>query len=351
MNHPEDLTRKPLLRDEITETLRAFIDRQRTDQLVRIEAEREMANRLKVSRLSLRSAIQPLVEEGLLFRKRGSGTYIVPRPSPAMVDLFVAPDVGPSDPFSSEFFAALSRYLAEQSIQLRLLHAAHLPSRQTSNPLIVVGLVDGQLMRQLRATHASVTTTQSSPEAIDGSQICFDDYRIGSDAATVLHEAGHRRIVHLAGSEVFSYARQRKRGFTDRLKALGVSVDVAEGQMSWRGGYEVGAKIAGLLRRRDPPTAVFAANDWMALGLLQRLQEGRVAVPGTVSVLGCGDIYLAEEVNPRLSTFSCDMGLLVRELFSHMRAGDANGNGRPMRILLPAHYVERESLRRFDRHP
>ncbi len=344
----KELTTKPLLRDEIVATLRSFIELKRADHAVRIEAERDLSERLKVSRLSLRSAIQTLVDEGLLLKKRGSGTYIIPQTIPPMVDLIAAPDIKPQDPFYSEFLAELSCFLAEQSINLRVLHLDQLPTRVTPNPLIVVGLVESHLMRALRATHKIVMATQSYPDSLEISQICFDDYRIGSEAASILYDAGHRHIMHLAGPEIYPSALQRRRGFVDRLSSLGVEIVTAEGKMNWGSGYELGDRVIELSRRSRMVTGIFAANDWMALGLMQRLGEGGVRIPSDLSIIGCDDIHLASEVKPHLSTFKWDMNYLIRELFSHLKSMITNGNEQHKKILLPARFVERASFRRLS---
>ncbi|HUZ18216.1 MAG TPA: substrate-binding domain-containing protein [Spirochaetia bacterium] len=341
------LPTRPYLRDEIIAILRELIDRQRCDRLVRIEAERELAARLSVSRLSLRAAVKTLVDEGLLLRKRGSGTYIVPVPASQIVDLIAAPDIKPQDPFYSEFLSELSRYLAEQSLHLRMLHPAQLPAASTSNPLIIVGLIEDRLIRSLRATHGRVIATQSYPDAVEISQICFDDYQIGVEAASILFDRGHRRIAHLAGPAIYPSALKRCQGFTDRLKALGVEPDVIEGKMNWESGYELGEDAITLSTGRKPVTAIFAANDWMALGLMQRLREEGVSVPERVSVLGCDDIHLAWQVKPHLSTFKWDVNYLIREMFTFMESMNANGPTLHKKILLPARFVERDSLKRI----
>ncbi len=344
----DELTTKPLLRDKITETLRSFISLQRGDRPIRIEAERDLAERLNVSRLSLRAAIQTLVDEGLLLRKRGSGTYIVPAPTPLLVDLIAAPDIKPQDPFYSEFLSELSRYLAEQSIHLRMLHPEQLSTDVTPNPLIVVGLIGTDLLKRLRDTHSRIIATQSYPESMEIAQICFDDYRIGSEAASILHEMGHRRIVHLAGPSIYPSARQRRQGFVDRMGEFGEVVQVLEGKMNWESGHEVGDRVLQEIRGSEPVTAVFAANDWMALGVMQRLRESGVHIPDDVSVVGCDDIHLAREVKPYLSTFNWDMTYLIRELFSMLNAMDGDHHRYHKKVLLPARFVARSSHRRLD---
>jgi DNA-binding LacI/PurR family transcriptional regulator len=86
--------------------------------------------------------------------------------------------------------------------------------------------------------------------------------------------------------------------------------------MNWSGGYLAGDVIMDFFQEDSPPTAVFAANDWMAIGLIQKLKERGISIPKNLSVIGCDDIPLASEFSPTLTTFILDMKLLILELLS-----------------------------------
>ena len=100
-----------------------------------------------------------------------------------------------------------------------------------------------------------------------------------------------------------------------------------------------------LVTAGNPPTAVFASNDWMALGLMHRLAEERIRVPDNLSIIGCDDIHMAGEVSPGLATFKWDMDFIVRELINVIDAETLSKSTSHKRILLPARFVARQSLR------
>ena len=111
----------------------------------------------------------------------------------------------------------------------------------------------------------------------------------------------------------------------------------------------MGEEVLSLLGRPEPPTAVFAANDWMALGLMHRLRDNDVRIPDDLSLIGCDDIHLAVEVEPALATFRWDMDYLIAELFTLLDAQMNGGSAQTAkRVLLPAEFVERESLKRRE---
>jgi DNA-binding LacI/PurR family transcriptional regulator len=337
---------KPLLRDKITEALRSMAHERQSDRPVRIEPERALAERLEVSRLSLRAAIKNLVDEGLLIQRQGSGTYIVPRTRWEVVHLLVASDLKLKDPFYHEFIAALTRRLGHETMHLRTIYGDGDPAGCSDAPLIILGLEDSSVIARMKGRYRHIVAVQSYPDNLDITQVHFDDFRIGHDAARILVEYGHHSLVHLAGPDAYPSPAERQRGFLQSAENAGARVHVIPGKMNWQGGDQLGRKVLKLLQKADPPTAVFAANDWMALGLMHQLRDNGVRIPDDLSLIGCDDIHLAVEIDPALATFRWDMDYLITELFTildaQMTADDASA---AKRVLLPAEFVPRASLK------
>jgi DNA-binding LacI/PurR family transcriptional regulator len=130
------------------------------------------------------------------------------------------------------------------------------------------------------------------------------DQAAGARLATQhLLDLGHSEIVHLAGPLQWTEARSRLQGWQAAMHDAGLRPSPhLEGDWTAASGYRIGA----LLARRDDVTAVFAANDQMALGLLRALWEAGRSVPGDVSVVGFDDIPEAEFLIPPLTTVRQD---------------------------------------------
>lgn len=127
-------------------------------------------------------------------------------------------------------------------------------------------------------------------------------------AVAALADAGHTRIAHLAGPADWLEAESRFQGFTAELAARGLEPGpVIAGDWSAGSGYAATAAI-----RAAGVTAVFAANDQMALGLLGGLQEAGLSVPADLSVVGFDDIPDAAFYWPRLTTVRQDFDELAR---------------------------------------
>jgi len=114
-----------------------------------------------------------------------------------------------------------------------------------------------------------------------------------------LLDLGHRTVHHLAGPRRWYAARDRRAGWRTALEARGLQPPpVVEGDWSAASGYQAG----GTLAADSGVTAVFAANDDMAIGLIRALLEADRRVPEDVSVVGFDDIPIAAYVTPPLTT-------------------------------------------------
>jgi DNA-binding LacI/PurR family transcriptional regulator len=155
-----------------------------------------------------------------------------------------------------------------------------------------------------------------------------DQYR-GARAATAhLIQLGHRRIAHLAGPADSVDARERERGWRDELAAAGLVAQViGNGDWTPTSGYTLGGRLD------DETTAVFTANDQMALGLIHSLAEQGRHVPIDVSVIGFDDIPEAEHLSPPLSTVRQDFELLGRVMLATLLD---QINGEPIVAVTPS---------------
>ncbi|KOU73242.1 transcriptional regulator [Streptomyces sp. MMG1533] len=114
-----------------------------------------------------------------------------------------------------------------------------------------------------------------------------------------LLDLGHTTVHHLAGPQRWFAARDRLEGWRSALTARGRDVPpVVEGDWSAASGYRAGRALA----EDDDVTAVFAANDDMAIGLIRALTEAGRRVPEDVSVVGFDDVPVAAYVTPPLTT-------------------------------------------------
>jgi DNA-binding LacI/PurR family transcriptional regulator len=126
------------------------------------------------------------------------------------------------------------------------------------------------------------------------------DQRLGAELAVRhLVEQGHTRIGHLSGPRDWIDADERTEGWRDALKSAGLSAELLlPGDWGSESGYRAGLQLA----ERRTATAIFVANDQMALGLLRALAESGIHVPDDLSVVGFDDQPESAYFLPPLTT-------------------------------------------------
>jgi LacI family transcriptional regulator len=154
------------------------------------------------------------------------------------------------------------------------------------------------------AVRAGIATVSIGPQlsgrGID--VVSADDERAAGDAVEYLLERGHRRIATIAGPTATTLGAARLAGYRQRLAGAGVEPDpalVRAADWTRDGGH---AAAAQLLALAAPPTAVFCANDMMAIGALDAARAAGIDVPGQLAVVGLDDIEAAALVTPALTT-------------------------------------------------
>jgi DNA-binding LacI/PurR family transcriptional regulator len=170
--------------------------------------------------------------------------------------------------------------------------------------------------------------------------VAVDQVAGASEATRHLLELGHQTVWHVAGPEDWLEAQQRIAGWRQVLLASAARVpEIQVGDWSAGSGYEIGRRLA-----IDPQvTAVFVANDQMALGLLRAMHEAGRAVPGDVSVVGFDDVPEAAYFTPPLTTVRQDFMEVGRQSFHLLLQEIADGTRSSRRLTVPADLIVRES--------
>jgi DNA-binding LacI/PurR family transcriptional regulator len=166
------------------------------------------------------------------------------------------------------------------------------------------------------------------------------DQLAGAAAATRhLLSLGHKTVWHLAGPSDWNEAEERVRGWTSVLEAAGAPIPkILRGDWTPRSGYELGQRLLEI----PELTAVFVANDQMALGLLRRLHEAGREVPRDLSVVGFDDIPEAAYFTPPLTTVRQDFAELGRRCLQVLLCR-IEGEEAPPRVVVAPDLVVRDS--------
>lgn len=330
---------------EIARILRREIKELQSDRLVKLESERKLEQRLRVGRQRIREIITQLVSEGLLIKYEGKGTYIAPIIKNKYVNIICSPSIKINDPFYNRLLMELTNYSAKNSVNMIPLTIDTLENGNMISPVLMIGKFEEEYLQRIKEKFPRIISFEDYPDQDDFTQIYFDHFKIGMNAAKVLTGYGHRRLIHITGPDTYASALYRKNGFIRGARKHATEHVILESKMNFRGGYALAGQVANLVERRSF-TAVFAANDWMAIGLIQALRTEGIEVPDQVSVLSVDNIPLAGQFAPALTTYSLDANMMIAECFSLMEEAQVNLEEQKFhkRIILQPVLVTRDTL-------
>jgi LacI family transcriptional regulator len=185
--------------------------------------------------------------------------------------------------------------------------------------------LDQETLRSSLAACPAVVLLNCAARATGFDVIKIDN--VGGAAAMTNHllSLGHRRIAFVAGAARNVDADERRRGYRRALKAARVEYDASlevTGDFTEAGGFRAAQQ---LLTQRRRPTAIFAANDSMAIGALSALREARVAVPMEIAVTGFDDIPIAQYTSPPLTSVRVPIIELGERATTRLVSGLASG--------------------------
>lgn len=183
-----------------------------------------------------------------------------------------------------------------------------------------------------------VLTLQGLPDEVDG--FGFDQRGAARLATAHLLQLGHRAVAHLPGPDGWAEAEERARGYVEELGAHGLEpVFAPAGNWTPESGYASGRSLLA----DGHVTAVFAANDEMAIGLLAAAAEVGLGVPSDLSVVGFDDIPAARYLAPPLTTVQQDFADLGQRVIAALLDEIEHGAPQERRAPLGSRLVVRGS--------
>ena len=332
---------------EIAESLRKEFKQLQSDRLIKIESERKLSEKLSVGRQRIREVINELVSEGLLIKYEGKGTYISPVVRSVFINLICSPEIKPNDPFYNRLLIELTTYAAKHCVNLISLTLDTLENGIPEFPILLIGKFEEEGLEKIQSVFKRVISFENYPEHDDFTQIYFDHFRIGMNAAKLIASYGHKKVIHIAGPGKYASAYYRKNGFIRGARKYGLEPIILESKMNFRGGYDLAEQVQQLVTDKKC-TALFAANDWIAIGLIQSLKLRGIEVPDQLSVLGVDNIYPAGQMVPELTTYSLDANIMIAECFALMDMATDKGESLHKKVILQPTLITRDTLKRIN---
>ncbi len=221
-------------------------------------------------------------------------------------------------------------------------HLARMASRRVDG-FIVMGMAadTSDVVALMQQDHPVVVCMWNHDPRLQLLPVVDIDFRLAGELATRhLLEWGHRRIAIIVEEPV---QHSRLQGYQMALLEAGIVPDpvyIRPGDSSFASGYQAALDLLALPHR---PTAIFACNDWMALGAMEAVERHGLAIPGDMAIVGVDDIAQAAYAHPPLTTVSTPRREVARAATELLLRLIDHSEQEPYMTLVRPHLVVRHS--------
>lgn len=264
----------------------------------------------------------------------------------------------PSAGFLNDILVGALEQCSRMGGQLVLEHCASTASQKPALKRLMAKGIDAlilppplcdsaHIVRQIQGEGIPVLALATAHPLPDISAVGIDDFAGAIAMARYLLKQGHRRIAFIKGPPDHAPAGVRYDGFIHAMEAAGLAVNpalVTEGSFTYQSGLHAAERLLALA---EPPTAIFAANDDMAAGVIAVAHGKRILVPEDLSVCGFDDTPVASAIWPSITTIhqpKAAMGrTAVTALLEEVRSLRIDKVSRPSQVRLKFTLIERGS--------
>jgi len=196
--------------------------------------------------------------------------------------------------------------------------------------------------RLLKAKQQGIKILALAPQGISIPLISVDNFSIGEKMCQLLVDQNHKNIAFIGGDNSVITNKERFEGYLSVLKKNNLKMNeniIIHGQFTWEAGY---ANCKELLARENKLDAILCVNDNIAVGALGYLSEMKIGVPSDISVVGVGDISIAQYTNPPLTTIRLPFRKLGKKAVEFICSEEESFTDP---ILLDSEVVIRDSMK------
>jgi len=241
------------------------------------------------------------------------------------------------------YFLALSIVTGREESMHRLM----LQEDRVDGVIMLSPIKEDESMFELKKRNIPFVMLDNQQPGTSAPSVIVDNFKGGYEATRHLIELGHKQIAHISGPQFFLSSRERERGFRQAMEEAGLTpFAVEQGMFQIKSGNQI---ASAWVASGNLPTAIFAADDYIALGVMDAFKNAGIRVPNDVSVVGFDDQIIASEFRPMLTTVrqpAEKIGRLGVELLLGMIRGSSKRNHT---VQLDPELIIRESTARPSR--
>lgn len=325
-----------------------------------LPSERELSDYYGVERATTRRALELLVKGRLLIKIPGAGTKVNYDLNIETVNTsynsiaFILPG-NTSDKITQPFIADLFYNMEDEckklnhSIFYTSLHSDDdLPDivlKKDIKGIIWVSHVEDEFI--FKSKELGIPSVLVSNYIQGFTSILIDNTEGSYEAVQFLISAGHKKIAFINGMSGYLNSVERFEGLKRAIYNSEIELDekyIRESDWTFEGGYSA---MKSFLNCPVKPTAVFAANDMMALGAMKAIYEAGLEVPKDISIIGFDNIDQCKYSSPLLTTVGADVNLIAKQTIKSLFELIDNFDTPAVKIVIPANLIIRDSTKKI----
>ncbi len=324
----------------------------------KLPGERTLAKDLGFSYMTIRKAIDNLVNEGVLYKVPTKGTFVADKKKKNKkktrnIGYFLDSSIksGISSPYYSMIFHALEKEAAKHDYSV--VYFSDISENKLRK---ILKKLDGVIATCMpRIEHVIQEIKDSVPVVVlDNSaadktipSVIIDNYNADVESVDYICSLGHKRVGFMMGLDDSDVGKNRYAGYRQGLSKNGVALDES---LVYRGDYSYKSGLKGaeyFLSLENRPTSLICANDTMAIGAMRWIHQAGVDIPNDISLIGFDDILVASQILPALTTVAAPIDQMIQTSFAMLKDQISGKTPDTPHVAIPAHLVIRQTCSRL----
>lgn len=334
-----------------------------------LPSEKELSAQHEVDRITVRTALKKLVEEGMVEKRPGVGTRViygysgVPDGQESLkknvIGFFLMenelPNRGSSQPYYADLFYSFEDECARKNCQI--MYSAldmnceyeQLLANNSFMGIVLVSCANDMLIHAAKERDIPLVLVNRQR---DESACVTCDHLSGSFLAMRhLYDNGHRDIALIRGVAGHLSDTMKMSGCLCFAHEMGFAIreeNVAHGNWEYESGYECARKILLGKARKDLPTAIFSFNDMMAIGAIRAVEELGLRAGEDVSIIGYDNMSQLKYIYPTLSTVDANIGRIARVALQNIISQSSGKPANKGLMLIPVKLAARNTVKNIN---
>ena len=320
----------------------------------KLPGERTLAAEFGFSYMTVRKAINNLVNRGVLYKVPSKGAFVntAAKDSKSLIiGYFIDERIksGISSPYYSMIYNSIEKVAAESDYTVVYFSDSE-PNRLTKvlqklDGVIATCFPHNENVIGLMKQQLPVVVIDNAAKDQTVPSVVIDNFTADYSSVEYLHRLGHKRVGFMTGLNDSDVGKNRLNGYKQGVTDFGLD-QTAEliflGNYSFESGIEGAEYFLGL---SELPDAIICANDSMALGAIQRFKSDGINIPEDISIIGFDDIQVASQVMPALTTIAAPTQEIAKHAFTMLKQQIENKPLTFQHVSLSAHLVPRQSCK------